>query len=109
MVSCPLRVPSARQTSKSTASLIKCTAPSHISTLTPPGCWLDGGTCIAILVIVPGNPVPPHVGLFGAATWLYRVQQFSPITQLQPYLLVSGVAVVAIMLLQTWNKAFMEV
>ena len=78
---------------RSTLSLTKCTAPSPISTFTPPGWRLDGGTCIAMLVIVPGKPVPPQVVALGVATWLYSVQQFSPMTQLQPYLLVSGVAV----------------
>lgn len=47
---------------------------------------------MAMLVMVPGNPVPPQVYVFGAETWLYNVQQFSPIVQLQPYLLVNGVA-----------------
>ena len=56
-------------------------------------CPLEGATCIAMFVIDPENPVPAHEMSFGTATWLYRVQQFSPITQLAPHLLVIGVAV----------------
>ena len=44
-----------------------------------------------MLVIDPVNPVPPQLFEFGVATWLYWVQQFSPITQLYPHLLVRGV------------------
>src|SRR5579864_9112716 len=57
-------------------------------------CLLDAETCIdmfVILLFVKG--MPAHESELGPATWLYNVQQFSPITQLAPHLLVSGVAV----------------
>lgn len=60
---------------------------------------------MAMFVIDPGKPVPAHETEFGVATWLYCVQQFSPITQLYPHLLDNGVAVNGFKALQVWYVA----
>src|SRR5215475_8555702 len=46
-----------------------------------------------MLAMLPGNGWPAHVLVFGVETWLYVVQHISPMTQLAPCRLVSGVAV----------------
>ena len=43
---------------------------SPIKTFTPPGCKLDGATCIDMLAMLPGKPVPAQLMLLGVATWL---------------------------------------
>src|SRR5262245_7257306 len=93
MTSPPERVPSDRHTPRSMLLLAKLTEPSPIMTWTPPMWRLEADTCMAMFVIVPGNPVPAHDRELGTSTWLYCVQQFSPMTQLYPHLLVSGNAV----------------
>src|ERR1700730_12190526 len=90
----PLRVPMARQVTRSMLLVIGRRAPSPKRTLTMLGCKLDGGTCMAMLDMLPGKPIPAHVRVLGAATWLYVVQHISPMTQLAPCLLVKGTAVV---------------
>ena len=85
------------------------TAPSPISTLTAPAWRLDALTCMAMLVIVPGKGSPAHETVFGVATWLYCVQQFSPITQLAPQTLVSGVAVAGLVAMQVVYVAASDV
>ena len=45
LTSPPLRVPSERQVTRSTLSVMNRTEPSPITTFTPPPCALDGGTC----------------------------------------------------------------
>ena len=51
----PERVPSALQVGRATLLLMNRTEPSPISTLTPPGWRLEGGTCIGMLAIVAGK------------------------------------------------------
>src|SRR5262249_29381356 len=93
MTSPPFIVPIARQVARSIESLTNRTDPSPIRHWTPPVCRLDGGTCIAMFDMFPGKPMPAQVSVFGTSMWLYVVQHISPITQLAPCLLVSGVKV----------------
>src|SRR4051812_44096235 len=86
-------VPIPRQVARSIVSRMNLTDPSPNRQFTPPGCWLDGGTSIAMFDMLPGNPVPAQVMAFGTSTWLYVVQHISPMTQLAPCRLVSGRAV----------------
>src|SRR5262245_46995711 len=58
---------------------------------------------MAMFAIVPGKPVPAHVLVLGVETWLYVVQHISPITQLQPCLLVRGVSVAGFSAVQALN------
>src|SRR3954462_1455223 len=102
MTSPPARVPSARQVGKDTEFLTNLTEPSPIRTLAPPGCRLEGGTCIGMLAMFPGNPSPAQVWPLGGATWLYAVQHISPITQLIPWRRVSRVVVLG---LRAWQFA----
>src|SRR5258708_38832771 len=53
-----------------------------------------------MFVMPPVKPMPAYEYVFGNATWLYAVQQFSPMHQLQPHLLVKGVAVKGLVLRQ---------
>src|SRR5262245_36562795 len=97
-----------RHTPRSTLLLTKCTLASPIITWTPPGCRLEAETCIAMLVMLLWrNGMPAHETEPGTATWLYRVQQFSPMTQLAPHLLVSGVAVATLVAMQVVQASLM--
>src|SRR5262249_33396357 len=93
MTSPPFIVPIARQVSRVTLLVTKRTLPSPIRQLTPLGRALESGTCIAMLAMFPGKPMPANVTVLGTLRWLYVVQHISPMTQLAPCLLVSGVAV----------------
>src|ERR1700720_1262800 len=100
MTSPPARVPRARQVTRATLFLTNRTEPSPIRTVAPPGCRLDGGTCIGMLAIVPGKPVPAQVLPLGVATWLYEVQHISPMTQVIPCRFVSRSDVIG---LRAWH------
>ena len=84
-----------------TPFLMNLTLPSPNRVLTPPGCWLDGGTCIGMLaMLLLAKPSPAQVAVFGVETWLYCVQHISPMTQLAPCTCVSRVAVSGLVLVQ---------
>jgi len=52
-----------------------------------------------------GGRLRPHVVWFGGATWLYKVQHISPMTQLIPSRLVSGGAVIGLVALLIFGVA----